>query len=49
MIQQNNIGLNSRSKANPYNQDGFLPLKYDTKMTEKIWKFTKSVVSLYKF
>lgn len=26
MIKQNNIGLNSRSEANPYNEDGFLPL-----------------------
>ncbi len=26
MIQQTNKGLNSRSEANPYNEDGFLPL-----------------------
>jgi len=26
MIQQTAKGLNSRSEANPYNEDGFLPL-----------------------
>lgn len=26
MIQQTKLGLNSRSEANPYNEDGFLPL-----------------------
>lgn len=26
MIKQSAIGLNSRSEANPYNKDGFLPL-----------------------
>jgi len=26
MIQQTKIGLNSRTEANPYNEDGFLPL-----------------------
>lgn len=48
MIQQTAKGLNSRSEANPYNEDGFLPLKYDTKMTMKIWIFTENVVSLHK-
>lgn len=46
MIQQTAKGLNSRSEANPYNEDGFLPLKYDINMTENIWIFTKNVVSL---
>jgi len=26
MITQTKIGLNSRSEANPFNEDGFLPL-----------------------
>lgn len=46
MIKQSNKGLNSRSEANPYDKDGFLPLKYDINMTENIWIFTKNVVSL---